>query len=96
MLKQLIDAICFRLVNGPLPQPQPTLPAFEIAKLDLKPGDFLVLRFPGKLTPEMVDRLKTQLDGAGVVQKAKILVFEGGADLAVFTPPPAEPHLATA
>jgi hypothetical protein len=95
MLKQLIDAICFRLVNGPLPAP---MPPFEIAKLDLKPGDYLAVTFPGKLSYEQVTQLR-ELFKKEILPRNKVLIFEGGARLAVISSDQAEaaaPHIAAA
>lgn len=91
MWKRLIDAIIFRLVHGPATLGPAPLPPFDVTKLDLQPGQFLVLRFPGRLSMAQVECLRQQIDGCGICPKGKILVLEGGADLAVITPSPAEP-----
>lgn len=98
MLRQLINAICFRLIHG-ASSPPASLPPFEIAKLELKPGDYLVLRFQQRLSSATVERLRTHMGDALLLPKGHILVLEGGADLAVITPPPADqaaPQLAAA
>jgi hypothetical protein len=83
MFKRLIDAICFRLINGPLGGPSPV--EFRISKMDLKPGDFIVVRFRRALSGKQVDCLRESLKG--VLPDNKILVFEGEVDLAVLSKP---------
>jgi hypothetical protein len=83
MLKQLIQAICFRLINGPLGAP--TL-EFRISKLEIKPGDFLVVRSRQRMSQQTADRLRESLKGV-MPTDVKCLVFDGEIDLSVLTPP---------
>lgn len=80
MLKRLIDAICFRLINGPLGAPSLR---FEISRLDVKPGDFLVARFRKPLSATQVAHMRAAMEG--VLPGIKVLVFEGEVDLSVLT-----------
>lgn len=84
MFKQLIEAICFRLINGPLGAPSLD---FRISRLDIKSGDMLVLRFKRNLSFEQVEcvrkTLKPQLPG-----DVRVLVFEGDVDISVMSPQP--------
>lgn len=80
MFKQLVDAICFRLINGPLSGP--TTPQFEISKMEIGPGDFLVLRFKRSLSREEIMRLRESVEEV-LPHKNKVLVFEGEVNLSV-------------
>ena len=80
MFRQLIEAICFRLVNGPLGGGSP---AFHVSRLDLRPGDILVLRFKQYLAPNVPARIKADL--ADVAKGHRVMILDNGADLAVLT-----------
>lgn len=56
---------------------------FEIARLDLRPGDLLVLKIKERLPMEGMRRVKEMMEGA--IGGHKCLVLEGGADLAILT-----------
>lgn len=90
MLKQLIDAICVRLVHGSRGW---TPPAFEIAKLEIKPGDFLVLRFKERLNAQQVDCLRAAVERQ-LPSGVKALVFDGQVDLQVLAPLPDRSQIA--
>lgn len=86
MLKQLIEAICFRLIHGPLQAS--AVGVSEISKLEIKAGDFLVVKVKQRLSSEQVNRLKADLEGklpAGI----KVLVFEGDVGLSIVSAPAA-------
>lgn len=59
------------------------IPEFAIAKLELQPGDVLVLKFPEKLSREQMDNVRQAFSGAFSGFKAMIL--DGGADIAVLS-----------
>lgn len=80
MLKQLIDAICFRLIHGA----QTASLEFRICRLDLQPNDILVLRFKERITHQVADRLRADLNSR-FGKDRKILILENSADLAVLT-----------
>jgi hypothetical protein len=82
MLKQLIEAICFRLINGPLGAPSTV--EFHISKMELKPGDFLIARFKRQLSQQQAAGLRERLKD--VLPNNKVLVFEGDVDLSVLAP----------
>jgi hypothetical protein len=67
---------------------------FEIARLDLRPGDILVLRFQDRLRPEAIEHIRlTMKDVAG---DHRCLVLENGAELAVLTAAELKDKLAAA
>lgn len=82
MLKKLIDAICFKLTCDALHGQ--SSPRFEISRLDLKPGDRLVVRFKERLPKDTVDRLKSSMEGV-LPKDVKIMIFEGAPDLSVIS-----------
>jgi hypothetical protein len=82
MLKQLIDAICLRLINGPLPGP--STGEFTIAKLDIKSGDFLIICFRNPLSKAQVDRLRERMKDV-LPADVKALVFEGEVNFSVLS-----------
>jgi hypothetical protein len=53
---------------------------FEIAKLDLKPGDTVVLTAPGMITKNTADRLKAHFER--YLPGVKVLVFGDGLNVA--------------
>jgi hypothetical protein len=58
--------------------------AAEIAKLELNPGDTIILKVAGKLSYEMIERLKNQIESFSPGHKA--LVLDQGLDLSVVAP----------
>lgn len=85
MFKQLIEAICFRLIHGPLGGP--ASPEFQISRLELKPGDMLVLRTKQRLSMQAADCLRESFRKAA--PGIRTLVIEDGSELAVLTAPAA-------
>jgi hypothetical protein len=81
MLKQIIEAICFRLINGPLG----SSPQFYISRLEIKPGDFLVIRFRKGLTQQQASRLRADMNGI-LPKDVKVMIFEGEVDFSVLSP----------
>jgi hypothetical protein len=67
---------------------------FEIARLDLRPGDILVLRFQDRLRPEAIENIRRTMKD--VVGDHRCLILENGAELAVLTAAELEDKLATA
>lgn len=56
---------------------------FEIARLDLQPGDMVVLKLRDRVPREALDHFrKTMMD---VTRGHKCLILENGADLAILT-----------
>jgi hypothetical protein len=90
MWKRLVEAIIFRIQHGPCALGPTPLPPFEIAKLDLKAGDYLLLRFRERLSQQQVECLTETIGKMMLLPKGRIMVLEGNADLAVITPPPPE------
>lgn len=82
MLKQLIDAICFRLINGPLGGPADT---FNVAKMDIRDGDYLVIRVKSRMTREAAERMRADLKSR-LPKGVTALVIDSDADLAVLRP----------
>jgi hypothetical protein len=58
--------------------------AAKIAKLELKPGDTIVLSHALKLSFEIMGRLKSQLES--IFPGHRVLVLDKGLDLSVVTP----------
>jgi hypothetical protein len=58
-------------------------PQFQIARLELKPGDILVLKAPGFLPATAQARIKSDLER--ICPGVKCMVLEGGMELAVLT-----------
>lgn len=56
---------------------------FSIAKLDLKDGDILVVRFPGQITHETACRIQEHLKG--LLNGRKAFILDSGGDLTVLT-----------
>lgn len=56
---------------------------FRIAKLQLEPGDLLVLKVKDRIPASGVDRIRGMMVAASGGHK--VLVLEGGAELAVLT-----------
>lgn len=81
MLKQLVDAICFRLINGPLGGA--SSPEFAISKMTLSPGDVIVLRYAKQLPSAVVDRLRKNISDA--LDGHKCIVLENGLDIGVLS-----------
>jgi hypothetical protein len=66
----------------------PVVPDFsafpEVARLDLRPGDRLVLTFPQRLTAEESDWVAERLRGAwDLPESVRVVVLDGGATLTV-------------
>lgn len=61
----------------------PCLPAVET--LTVKPGDRLVLRYPGKLSGHAMDNLRLEIDRLALPGLKPVLVLQEGAQLAVLT-----------
>lgn len=78
MFKQLIDSICFRLISGSPPI------EFHISKMELKPGEFLVMRFKRHISQKEADNLRENV--RGFLPNNKVLVFDGDVDLSVLAP----------
>lgn len=85
MFKQLIDAICFRLTHGPLGGP--SSPEFVISRLDLKPGDIIVLRTKRAVPDHVATRLRAMMKDVAPGHRA--VVMEDGMDIALLTAPAA-------
>ena len=56
---------------------------FTVGKLDLKPGDMVVVKFPGKLTADGVDALQRGLKE--IFPDHRAIVLENGADIDVIS-----------
>ncbi|SHJ71170.1 hypothetical protein SAMN05444159_1290 [Bradyrhizobium lablabi] len=56
---------------------------FKIARLDLRPGDILVLKLKDRIPRDAVDSFRKTL--RAVTGGHKCLVLENGADLAILT-----------
>jgi hypothetical protein len=56
---------------------------FKIARLDLRSGDILVMRFKERLSRQQVDHMRATIDP--IIKGHKVLVLESGADLAILT-----------
>lgn len=63
----------------------PKVSAIEIAKLDLQPGDRLVLCAPSKFSAEQANWLKNQLLTWGLPEGVKPLVLTEGIQIQVLT-----------
>jgi hypothetical protein len=64
-------------------RPVPPDLEFRIARLDLRDGDILVLKVPGYIPRSHHDSVRDQVMKA--TNGHKVLVLDGGADLAVLT-----------
>lgn len=85
MFKQLIEAICFRLIHGPLNGSHS--PEFVISRLDLKPGDIIVLRTKRVVPDHVATRMREMMKDIAPGHRA--LVIEDGMDIALLTAPSA-------
>lgn len=56
---------------------------FKISRLDLRPGDILVIRCKQHVRLETVDLIREQL--RDVIGAHKVMILDGGADLAILT-----------
>ena len=81
MLKQLVDAICFRLINGPLNGP--SFPPFAISRMTLGPDDIVGRRHPKKLPEHAVLRIKHIAREA--LGARKCLVLNDGLDIGILS-----------
>lgn len=54
MIRKLVDAICFRLVHGPLNSP----PSFQIDTLHVRPGDRLIVQYDGLMSREVAEKIR--------------------------------------
>lgn len=66
------------------------VPEFAIAKLQMQPGDVLVVRSPHHVSGQTAERLRAYVKAA-LPAGVEVLLMAGGLDLAVVTPPPAAP-----
>lgn len=73
-------------------EPTPQDISFTISKLDLKPGDIVIIRCRQRLTQDGVNRLRETMKLAMPDQKA--LVLEDGMEIAVLTKADLERKLA--
>ncbi len=64
---------------------------FKIARLEMKPGDVLVIRSKERLPRVMIDRLGDLVKP--ILRGNKCLILDGGLDLAVLTPAEIEARL---
>lgn len=78
MIRQLVDAICFRLIHGPLGG----TPAFQIEKLHLNPGDQIVVKYDGLLSADDAKRIRETL-APHVPLGMHFMVIDKTVDLAV-------------
>jgi hypothetical protein len=56
---------------------------FKIARLDLRPGDILVVKCETKVTPEMARRMQEVI--TQVARGNRALILEKGTDLSILT-----------
>lgn len=75
MMRQLIDALCFRLIHGPTVKGQ-------VEQLDIGPGDRLLIKVPGTLSPVDLIRLNQQV-GEYLPAGARALVLDGKSEVKV-------------
>lgn len=60
----------------------------EIGKLQLLPGDILVIKFPEEWTSNHISMFKEYLATLGIIPDAKVLVLPAGTDIGVVHPIP--------
>src|SRR5689334_15244700 len=84
--QKLIDAIISRIVNGPAWRVLYSPPRFDIDRLNLRLGDKLVVKFHGRLTPQIADRLRAQIEPqirSLIPAGEKVLIIDDSVDLAI-------------
>ena len=60
-----------------------TIPIQDVRKLDVEPGDVICVRFKGRVSSAVYDRLWTVFKGW--FPEAKLLILEDGAEASVLT-----------
>lgn len=77
-----------KLGDGPIdPETGASLPEItDVQRLTLKPGDRVIVRAPGHLTPQAVDMLRARMR-AWLPDGVQALVLDGGMSLEVLEPP---------
>lgn len=80
MIRQLIDAICTRLIMGPANGQ----PHFQIDKLQLKSGDRILVKVNERITSEMAAKVRDQMNPL-LPTGVRCIVIDKSCDLAVLT-----------
>lgn len=56
---------------------------FDVVKINIQPGDIVILRYPGMLRPTVYERLKDSVQPH--FPNNKVMIFEDGLDISVVT-----------
>jgi hypothetical protein len=60
----------------------------SISKLEVKPGDTIIIKTPHRLNEKLYEAINDSIRGAlGLDQKIKIVILEDGMDIGILRPP---------
>jgi hypothetical protein len=70
---------------------RPLVDLAAVRKLQVEPGDVLVITTPQRLAPEERAGLLRAWDSAKLLPGVRVMILEAGMDVAVISPPPKAP-----
>lgn len=81
MIRDLINAICFRLIHG-----LPRKPNFQISRLALKPGDRLVVKVDAHVSMDQTKHIR-EMFSPRLPPDVQIIVIDKSIELSVLSTP---------